>query len=73
MVPLRDICLHEILLSLNKETERMCDSKYSLPSDSIKLRHGKLRKKIPFVSSKEPVKNGREVIYEMFHKLNCGF
>ena len=47
MVPLRDICLHEILLSLNKETERMCDSKYSLPSDSIKLRHGKLRKKIP--------------------------
>lgn len=25
----------------------MCDSKYSLPSDSIKLRRGKLRKKIP--------------------------
>ena len=48
MVPLRDICLHEMLLSLNKETERMCfDSKYSLPADSIKLRHGKLRKKIP--------------------------
>ena len=26
-----------------------------------------------FVSSNEPVKNGREVIYEMFHILNCGF
>ena len=26
-----------------------------------------------FVSSKEPVKNGCEVIYEMFHILNCGF
>ena len=26
-----------------------------------------------FVSSNEPVKNGREVIYEMFRKLNSGF
>ena len=26
-----------------------------------------------FGSSNEPVKNGREVIYEMFHILNCGF
>ena len=26
-----------------------------------------------FVSSNEPVKNGCEVIYEMFHMLNCGF
>jgi len=26
-----------------------------------------------FVSSNEPVKNGFEVIYEMFHILNCGF
>ena len=26
-----------------------------------------------FVSSNEPVKNGGEVIYEMFHILNCGF
>ena len=26
-----------------------------------------------FVSSDEPVKNGCEVIYEMFHILNCGF
>ena len=26
-----------------------------------------------FVSSNEPVKNGYEVIYEMFHILNCGF
>ena len=26
-----------------------------------------------FVSSNEPVKNGCEVIYEMFHILNCGF
>jgi len=25
------------------------------------------------VSSNEPVKNGCEVIYEMFHILNCGF
>ena len=25
-----------------------------------------------FVSSNEPVKNGCEVIYEMFHILNCG-
>ena len=27
----------------------------------------------PFVSSNEPVKNGCEVIYEMFHILHCGF
>ena len=26
-----------------------------------------------FVSSNEPVKSGCEVIYEMFHILNCGF
>ena len=26
-----------------------------------------------FVSSNEPVKNGCEAIYEMFHILNCGF
>jgi len=26
-----------------------------------------------FVSSNEPVKDGCEVIYEMFHILNCGF
>ena len=26
-----------------------------------------------FVSSNEPVKNGCEVIYEMFHILNCRF
>ena len=26
-----------------------------------------------FMSSNEPVKNGCEVIYEMFHILNCGF
>ena len=26
-----------------------------------------------FVSSNEPVKNGCEVTYEMFHILNCGF
>ena len=26
-----------------------------------------------FVSSNEPVKNGCEVIYEMFHILNCGW
>ena len=26
-----------------------------------------------FVSSNDPVKNGCEVIYEMFHILNCGF
>ena len=26
-----------------------------------------------FVSSNEPVKNGCEVIYEMFHTLNCGY
>ena len=26
-----------------------------------------------FVSSNEPMKNGCEVIYEMFHILNCGF
>ena len=26
-----------------------------------------------FVSSNEPVKNGCEVIYEMFHILKCGF
>ena len=26
-----------------------------------------------FVNSNEPVKNGCEVIYEMFHILNCGF
>ena len=26
-----------------------------------------------FVSSNEPVKNGCEVIYEMFHISNCGF
>ena len=26
-----------------------------------------------FVSSNKPVKNGCEVIYEMFHMLNCGF
>ena len=26
-----------------------------------------------FVSSNEPVKNGCEVIYKMFHILNCGF
>ena len=26
-----------------------------------------------FVSSNEPVKNGCEGIYEMFHILNCGF
>ena len=26
-----------------------------------------------FVSSNEPVKNGCEVIYEMFHIVNCGF
>ena len=26
-----------------------------------------------FVSSNEPVKNGCEVIYEIFHILNCGF
>ena len=26
-----------------------------------------------FVSSNEPVKNGCEVIYEMFHILYCGF
>ena len=26
-----------------------------------------------FVSSNEPVNNGIEVIYEMFHILNCGF
>ena len=26
-----------------------------------------------FVISNEPVKNGCEVIYEMFHILNCGF
>ena len=26
-----------------------------------------------FVSSNEPVTNGCEVIYEMFHILNCGF
>ena len=25
------------------------------------------------MSSNEPVKNGCEVIYEMFHILNCGF
>ena len=25
------------------------------------------------MSSNEPVKNGCEVIYEMFHTLNCGF
>ena len=25
-----------------------------------------------FVSSNEPVKNGCEVMYEMFHVLNCG-
>ena len=25
------------------------------------------------MSSNEPVKNGGEVIYEMFHILNCGF
>ena len=25
------------------------------------------------MSSNEPVKNGSEVIYEMFHILNCGF
>ena len=24
------------------------------------------------MSSNGPVKNGREVIYEMFHMLNCG-
>ena len=28
---------------------------------------------LSFVSSNEPVKNGREVIYEIFHILNCGF
>ena len=26
-----------------------------------------------FVGSNEPVRNEREVIYEMFHILNCGF
>ena len=26
-----------------------------------------------FVSSNEPVKNGCEEIYEMFHIVNCGF
>ena len=26
-----------------------------------------------FVSSNEPVKDGCEVIYEMFHILKCGF
>ena len=26
-----------------------------------------------FVSSNEPMTNGCEVIYEMFHILNCGF
>ena len=26
-----------------------------------------------FVTSNEPVKNGCEVIYEMFHIMNCGF
>ena len=26
-----------------------------------------------FLSTNEPVKNGCEVIYEMFHILNCGF
>ena len=26
-----------------------------------------------FVSSNEPVKNGWEVIHELFHILNCGF
>ena len=26
-----------------------------------------------FVSSNEPVRNGCEVVYEMFHILNCGF
>ena len=26
-----------------------------------------------FVSSNEPVRNECEVIYEMFHILNCGF
>ena len=25
------------------------------------------------MSSNEPVKNGCEVIYEMFHILNCGY
>ena len=25
------------------------------------------------MSSNEPVKNGCDVIYEMFHILNCGF
>ena len=25
------------------------------------------------MSSNEPVRNGCEVIYEIFHKLNCGF
>ena len=25
------------------------------------------------MSSKEPVKNGGEVIYEVFHIFNCGF
>ena len=25
------------------------------------------------MSSNEPMKNGCEVIYEMFHILNCGF
>ena len=25
------------------------------------------------MSSNDPVKNGCEVIYEMFHLLNCGF
>ena len=28
---------------------------------------------LSFVSSNEPVKNGCEVIYEMFDILNCGF
>ena len=30
-------------------------------------------KPLSFVSSNEPVKNGCEVMYEMFHILNCGF
>ena len=49
-------------------TPRRFSMEYTLPS---KLWSSQLWTR--YVSSNEPVKNGCEVIYEMFHILNCGF
>ena len=65
-----------IILQGEKQKE-LEEALLSGKEDSLEVKivsHLSTEKKIwSFVSSNEPVKNGCEVIYEMFHILKCGF